>query len=153
MAGSRRKSQSSIEYLSIVALTFVIIVPTTYLFYTYSQESTDEISDSQLTKIGRNIIDTSESVYYSGLNSKAVIDFNLPDSVQSATIVEGRELVFNISTHFGISEIVFFSAINLTTDGTNCIAKVCSLPELWTGGRKKLKIEAINPSSVRINST
>ena len=153
MEGSHHKSQSSVEYLIIVALTFVIIVPTTYLFYTYSQQSTDELSDSQLTKIGRNIVDTTESVYYSGLNSKAVLDFNLPENVQSVIIIDGRELVFNMSTHFGVSEVVFFSSINMTTDGSNCNANVCSLPELRTGGRKKLRIEAINPSSVIVNST
>ena len=62
------------EYLLVVALTFAIMVPTTYLFYNYSKESGQEITDAQATKIGRNIVDTSETIFYSGQGSKTVIE-------------------------------------------------------------------------------
>ena len=58
-----RAAQASMEYLLVVALTFAIMVPTTYLFYNYSKESGQEITDAQATKIGRNIVDTSETIF------------------------------------------------------------------------------------------
>ena len=101
-----RLSQSSLEYLLIVALTFAIIVPTTFLFYNYSRESGQEIIDAQINKLGRSLIDASESIFYSGLGSKTVLKVDVPDKVTSALIIDGREVVFNVTSDFGVSEIV-----------------------------------------------
>lgn len=139
------------EYLLIVAITFAIIVPTTYLFYNYSRESSTELKDAQITKIGRTIIDTAQSIFYSGEGSKTVLELNIPDSIGSITIIDGRELVFNVTTTFGISEIVFFSAVNLTS-GKNCNDNICNLPELAASGLKKVNIQAISKESVLIET-
>src|SRR3989338_2662318 len=147
---ANRKAQSSLEYLLVVALTFVIIVPTTYLFYNYSKESSQEITDAQITKLGRSIVDSAESIFYSGQGSKTVLELNIPDSVYSALIIDGRELVFNVTTTFGVSEIVFFSSVNITTLSQNCNANVCRIPELGNSGLKKVKIEAAAKDNVRI---
>ena len=150
MAESQAKGQSSLEYILIVAITFVIIVPTTYLFYSYSKGSGAELSDAQITKIGKTMIDTSTSIFYSGQGSKTTLDINIPDKITGAVIIDGRELVFNMTTEFGISQLVFFSQVNLTTTGTNCDKNVCSLPELGNPGFKKVKVEAVSTESVSI---
>ncbi len=148
----RVRAQSSLEYLLVVALTFAIIVPTSYLFYNYSKESSEEITDAQITKIGRSIIDSAETIFYSGQGSKTVLELNVPDKIESALIIDGRELVFNLTTDFGTSEIVFFSSVNITTLSSNCIANVCTVPELASSGLKKVKIEAISKDSVSIET-
>ena len=146
------KSQISLEYLLIVALTFAIIIPTTYLFYNYSKESTKEITDAQITKIGRVIVDSSEAIFYSGVGSKTVLELNMPGNINSVVIVDGRELVFNVTSSYDVSEIVFFSAVNMTTTSSNCNANVCTLPNLPASGLKQVKIEAINKDSVSIDT-
>ena len=146
----KMKSQSSLEYLLIVALTFVIIVPTIYLFYNYSKESSKELKDAQITKVGNSIIDSAKSIFYSGQGSKTVLELNVPDNVNSVSIIDARELVFNTTTNFGISEIVFFSSVNITTIISNCNANVCMLPELASSGLKKVKVEAKSKDSVSI---
>ena len=146
-----RSSQSSLEYILLVALTFAIIVPTVYLFYNYSKESSQEITDSQITKIGKSIVDTAETIFYSGQGSKTTLELNVPDNVQSAQIIDGRELVLNLTTNFGISEIVFFSSVNISTLGSNCEQNVCKLTELASSGIKKVKIEAISKETVNLS--
>lgn len=140
------KSQSSLEYLLVVALTLAIIVPTTYLFYNYSKESSQEITDSRITNLGRGIVDTAESIFYSGQGSKATVELDVPDNIASAIIIDGRELVFNATTDLGVSEIVFFSSVNMTAAALDCSANVCRLPKLASSGLKKVKIEAIGSS-------
>jgi hypothetical protein len=152
MAKSRAKAQSSLEYMLIVALTFTIIIPATYLFYNYSKDSSQEITDAQITKLGRNLVDSAEKIYYSGLGSKTTIDFNIPDGVTSAVIIDGKELVFNITSTIGTTEIVFFSAVNVSTSPQYCTGNVCSLPGLSSPGLKKVKVEAATRDSVRIDS-
>ena len=144
------KGQSSLEYLLIVALTFAIIVPTTYLFYNYSKEASQEIYDLQIIQFGRTLVDTAESIFYSGQGSKSVLEANVPEKIVGAVIIDGKELVLNMSTPFGISEIVFFSSVNLTTVGAYCNRNVCNIPEFTVPGLRKVKVEAINTESVLI---
>lgn len=148
---AKPKAQSSLEYLLVVALTFAIIVPTTYLFYNYSKESSQEITDAQVTKLGRIIVDAAESIFYSGQGSKTTLELAIPDNIQSVVIIDGREIVFNVTTSFGISEIVFFSSANLTTNGS-CNANVCNIPGLANSGLKKVKIEMISSDSVDVQT-
>ena len=144
------KAQSSLEYLLVVALTFSIIVPTTYLFYNYSKGSSQQITDAQMIKLGKSIVDSAETMFYSGQGSKTTLDLNLPDNIASAEIIDGRELVFNLTTNFGVSEIVFFSSVNITT-ASACNLNVCSMPQLAQSGTKKVKVEAITSNSVSID--
>ena len=156
MAGKKKAfyclGQVSMEYLFIIALTFAILVPTTYLFYNYSKESSQEITDAQITKLGRSIVDASETIFYSGEGSRTVLELNMPDSIFNVLIIDGKELVFNVTTAYGNSEIVFFSNVNLTTSGSNCNANVCWIPELPQQGLKKLKIEATDKNSVSLQT-
>ena len=149
---SNIRGQSSLEYLLVVAITFAIIIPAAYLFYSYSKESSQDIIDAQLAKIGRDIVDAAESIYYSGQGSKTVLEVSVPDNVDSASIIDGRELVFNITTEFGTTEVVFFSSVNLSTTGSNCVVNVCSLSVLGNSGLKKVKLEAVNKNSVSIDT-
>ncbi len=146
------KAQASLEYLLIVALTFAIILPTTYLFFSYSRETTQEITDAQITNVGRSIIDTSETIFYSGQGSRTVLELDIPANVHSAYIIDGRELVFNLTSNVGTSEIVFFSSVNITTLSSNCVVNVCKLPGLSNSGFKKVKIEAISKDSANIDT-
>ncbi len=139
------------EYIIVIALTFAIIVPTSYLFYNYSRESSQELTDAQITKLGRSITDAAESIFYSGQGSKTVLELNVPENIGSAMVIDGKELVFNVTTGFGVSEIVFFSSVNLTAASQNCISNVCTIPELAGSGLKKVKIEAISKNSVEVS--
>ncbi|MBI4451857.1 hypothetical protein HY637_00370 [Candidatus Woesearchaeota archaeon] len=149
---SSRLAQSSLEYLMIVALTFAIIIPTTYLFFQYSKESGQELIDAQVTKLGRSIVDSAETMFYSGEGSRTILELNVPDGVTDVLVIDGREIVFNITTSFGTSEIVFFSRVNITTLGANCNAKVCRIPELGQEGFKNLKLESIDKNSVSLET-
>ena len=140
------------EYLFIVALTFSIIIPTAYLFYSYSRESGQQIADSQIQQLGANIIDAAQSIYYSGQGSRTELQTNVPDGIDSVMIMDGKELVFNLSTEYGVSEIVFFSSINITAVQSDCALNYCKLPGLASPGLRKIKIEAITKDSVEIET-
>lgn len=136
-----RSAQAALEYLLIVALTFIILVPAAYLFYGYSKQSSQEVKDSQITQLGRSIVDTAETIFYSGSGSKTELELNMPDNVNGVRIVGGRELVFNIRTESGDMDLVFFSKVSLTT--TVCSTANGDIIGLEKAGLKTLKIEAI----------
>lgn len=130
------KSQSALEYLLIIALVLGIIVPTTYLLFRYSSESNAEIVDSQIIKIGRSIIDTAETVYFSGEGAKIVVELVMPEGVDDIYILSNRELIFKFTTEIGQTESVFFSSVDIP------IAENADLTEISGSGLKKVKIES-----------
>ena len=142
-----KNAQSALEYLMIIGLTFGIIIPTVYLFYSYSRESNIQLVDSQINSIGSNIVNTAESVYYSGEHSKTIMEFNMPENVNHISIISERELVFDVTTEFGNTDIVFFSDVNITADRTipiYCAIGVCDLSHIASQGYQKIRIESIS---------
>jgi len=140
------KAQSALEYLMIVALTMGIIIPAVYLFFQYSSESSAKIINAQINQIGRNIIDTAETVYFSGKGSKIALDLNMPENVIDIYILANRELIFNINSEIGETEVVFFSSANIpitSDDSSNdCVNGIkCALSGIAGSGLKKIKIE------------
>lgn len=137
------KAQAALEYMMIVALTLGIIVPTTYLFFRYSSESNIKLIDSQINEIGRSMIDTAETVYFSGESSKITLEVNMPENVRDIYILSNREIVFNITTNIGETEVVFFSTTNITS--SNCPTDVfCSLTDVAGFGLKKIRFQSFN---------
>ena len=146
------KAQSALEYVMIVVLVLAVIVPAAYLFFRLSSESNTKIVYTQLDQIGRSIIDTAETVYYSGKGSKIIVEASIPENVFDAKILASRELVFTLNTETGPVETVFFSSpgIPLTSisasDGGCPIVGIvveCDLSELVGKGLAKIKIESI----------
>src|SRR3989338_4648276 len=107
------KSQSAIENLLIVALVLGFIGPTSYIFFKYTAKSNDEIIDSQITQIGNTIIDTAETVFFSGQGAKIILELKVPKNVIDVGIKSNRELIFKVLSETGERELVFFSTGNI----------------------------------------
>ena len=142
----RLKAQTAIEYLMIIALTLGLIVPTAYLFFRFSSESNVQIVDAQITQIGRSIIDTAQSVYFSGEVSKIKLEINMPKNVNDVYILADRELVFEINSEIsatGETEAVFFSSVNIPlTEGSGDLSSVAG------SGLIRIRIQAIDDDGV-----
>jgi len=77
-----KKAQASAEYILVSSLILLIILPTIYIFYSYSNKSSEEIRQSQVNKVGTDIVDAAEQVYYLGEPSKTTLDAIMPDGVE-----------------------------------------------------------------------
>ena len=136
------KSQSAIEYLLIVALVLGFIVPTSYIFFKYTAKSNDEIIDSQITQIGNTIIDTAETVFFSGQGAKIILELKVPKNVIDVDIKSNRELIFKVLSETGERELVFFSPGNIEILSDSCAGSDCELSGLADEGLKKIKVGA-----------
>lgn len=145
-----KNAQSAVEYLIILAMALGIILPTTYLFFQYSSKSSIEIMDAQITQVGSMIVDTAQTVFYSGEGSKIVLDVKMPDNIRDINIKAGRELVFSINSEAGNNEMIFFSpqGIPLTSADTSDGCKTsgnCKLSDIISAS--KIKIESVSGGS------
>ena len=79
-----KSGQGAFEYILIVAIAMVLIVPGVILFYNYSLKSNDQVLRSQIEMIGNDLMDAAEKVYYIGEYSWQSVRINIPEKVSSA---------------------------------------------------------------------
>ncbi len=123
------RGQSSVEYLSIVAVALMILVPSSYLFFDFSQGSTDQVSASQLNLIGNTIIHEAEKMFVLGSDSWVTIDISFPNSLDEAKIVDGKEMYFSYASSKGSTYVVFFtpSHFNISNSTDDTCTDECDL--------------------------
>ena len=146
--------QSAFEYILVVGVAMLLIVPGAYLFYNYSVRSGDELTRSRVEAVGNDLVDTAEKVYFIGENSWETLDVDAPDEVRWIYIVNNSELVIEYDSHVGISDAVFFSDVNITTPysfgGKEYISDISSVES--HAGRRLVKISSMG-KYVLINET
>ena len=115
MHGTKKEAQISVEYMIIIGFVTVITIPLIIIYYTFTQESSDEIASTQIIQIAKKIVDASESVYYLGEPSQTTLRINMPDNVLLANFSSGKEVVFRIRTSKGgEADIVQTTSVNIT---------------------------------------
>lgn len=107
------KSQISVEYMLIIGFATLMTIPLLLIYYTYSSDSSDSVATSQALQIARNIVDSSESVYYLGKPSQTTLKLNFPDKISSIKL-ENYEVVFQMKIKNGITDVVQVSAVNIS---------------------------------------
>jgi len=132
--------QGAFEYVLVVGIAMLIIVPGAILFYNYSTKSEDQVLRSQIELIGNDLIEASEKVYYIGENTWETLKINIPNNVRWIYILNNSELVIEYDSHSGVSHAVFFSDnISITTpyiwEGKAYLSDVSVDPEMHKGVR------------------
>jgi len=114
MNGTKKEAQISVEYLMIMGFVTVITIPLIIIYFTFTQESGDEIKSTQILQISKKIIDAAESVYYLGEPSQTTLRVNIPNNVIGINLSSGKEVVFKIKTKAGEVDIVQSTSVNIT---------------------------------------
>ncbi|MFH1409418.1 MAG: hypothetical protein ABIH34_05900 [Nanoarchaeota archaeon] len=109
--------QAAMEYLVVISFALLLIVPIVIIFFSQSEDVTEQLSMNQLREIGRKIVTTSEKVYYLGEPSQTTLKVYMPSQVEKI-IIDGKTLIFNVSIARSTSEVVFMSTVNMTGDIT-----------------------------------
>lgn len=147
--GFGMRAQISMEYLTVLSFTLVIILGAVYVFLDYTQDSGAEVVSAQINQLGTSLVEQAESLYGIGEDSWTVMDVRLPDEISEiytvtytdpGTGLPRSELVVSVSTPTGLSESVFFSDINLTGGGAYADGKT-SLGSIFPG-KASIKIES-----------
>ena len=119
------RGQFAVEHLLVVAFGLLVIIPIVYFFYNYSVSQVDEVSMTQLNRMGNDILNNAESVYYMGKPSRITLDTNMPSGVKNITVLGSKELVFWATYNGKVSEVAFSSNVPIggpyiNETGTKC---------------------------------
>lgn len=114
MGNAKKEAQISVEYMVIIGFVTVITIPLIIIYYTFTQQSGEEITSSQISQIAKKVVDAAESVYYVGEPSQTTLRVNVPDGVVSANLSSGKEVVFRVRSGTGEADIVQTTSVNIS---------------------------------------
>jgi hypothetical protein len=114
-----KQGQGAFEYILVVGIAMLLIVPGVILFYNYSLKSNDEVMRSQINMIGNDIMDAAEKVYYIGEYSWQSLKIDIPNKVTNIYVLDDSELVIEYHSYAGLSQAVFFSDVDIAAGGNS----------------------------------
>ncbi len=119
------KAQIAMEYILIIALAFLIILPGIYIFRSYVFESSDRVVDTRLTEVSNLMLTKARKMYYYGPPSRTGFSADIPPQIGKMYIFYingGNEtfLVFKAMTTSGEKKYLYDSAVPLF--GEQCIS-------------------------------
>lgn len=147
------KAQSSIEYMFIVGIALMIIVPGTALFFQYSQDSQENLLHSKVYRIGSELVSTGEMIYSVGENSWQTVEVSMPETIKQMIVYSDtsdgiNELVIRYG-HTNPSDAVFFTTntlLNSTGNSSECESG-CPVP--ISNGVNRIRIESGTEGEIR----
>lgn len=108
----KRRGQISLEYMAVVSITTAIAIALLALSNYYSKETEITLNTNQIDIVGKEIVDTAESIYYYGEPSKTTLKVYIPDGINSIA-VGPDELSFKVRTKAGEAEMFYPSLVTL----------------------------------------
>lgn len=150
-----RKSQYATEYLLVVGIGLLILIPSLALFYNYSLDQTDDAVVERIGTIGRTIVNNAETVFYMGPPSRRTLEENFPNKIHNITInstndgdyyeirfiIGDRRSVYPFASNVPISGPFYH---NRTGQHCHDLGTVC-----FTPGNRLIILDA-NPTNVSI---
>ena len=118
------RAQISFEYLIIVGLAILIIVPALFFFLSFTSGGEDAVTHSRVGEIGTEMIRSTNDVYALGRHSWLTLDLILPEEIESISMYSGddsNEYVITYLTSHGSSSAVFYSSTPLNVQGSQDI--------------------------------
>lgn len=110
-----RKSQVSVEYLMVIALSFMLLVPGLYLMLEYTRGTTTQIIGYQVDQLGRLFVDGSNTVDGFGKDARLVVEADLPDKVKNISSY-GKILTIEIRDGPAKGSTMFVAKVNMTVN-------------------------------------
>lgn len=79
---AHNKSQVSFEFLLVVALIFLLMVPAFAVFFSFIGSSAKEVLDFQMQSLGKSLVSNADKAYYYGMNSKITVKIKFPENIE-----------------------------------------------------------------------
>ena len=132
-----KQAQAAIEFLLVIALSLVLVIPALTLFFNFTQDTTYEALNGRVSRIGTAMVETTQSVYYYGNEASKVLVVDFPSKVNALEInpQNKHEIIFTLEVPRGTTEAVFYSEIPLQGNFTQ---------DKITQGPKQFKFENVN---------
>lgn len=151
---SRKKAQAMVEYLMVIAIALLILVPTVIFFSSQTRTVTAEATFAKLDSFGFSLVELIDSMYILGEDSRTTLDINMPQGLQNITVINstsgayasGNDVVLEVNLAGIDSQLLYVSTYPFFIG--NCSDGVKPFPDsfLETDGRKQFTISSCGGS-------
>ncbi len=113
-----KTAQISMEYLIVIGISLILLVPLGAIVNDYISYSKERISDQQIVEISRKIVDTARTVYFFGYPTKLKLKMYFPAGIESTEVMP-HGIVFVLRTTNTEHDYFQYSEVNLSGKLTN----------------------------------
>lgn len=133
------RGQSATEYILVSSVAMLIIVPSVFFFYQFSQSQTQAYDSSQVLRIGDRLALNTQTVFNGGLGSRTTITDRFPRGIVNITfdsdpLRSGGEYTIYYDPDGSGRELIYGFPVNvpvfLDTEAT-----------LWGEGQRRIRLE------------
>jgi uncharacterized protein (UPF0333 family) len=112
-----KKSQVSMEFLMVMTIIFLMVLPLIIIYLTQSESIQQQITSKQAYKAAQKIRDAADEIYYSGYPSKQTINIYIPDRLTGIGFFQNY-INFTFQSGQFDQNIILNSVANLTGNMT-----------------------------------
>lgn len=103
------KSQVALEYMMVIGLSLVVVIP---FFYYAVTNSSDSVLVAQTQDVANTLAKASDYVYSLGDGSSTKIQITIPDNIERASLEE-HLIILELHTSSGVTNVTATSQANL----------------------------------------
>jgi uncharacterized protein (UPF0333 family) len=108
-----RQGQSAMEYLLITGFVFLILAAILVVAYSQTSMFNRDVTASQIQKVGNQLVDAANSVYYVGPPARKTLTLYFPELINNITIAN-QTILFTVQGNGGVYEYAVFASTNMT---------------------------------------
>lgn len=151
-------AQVSMEFIMIVAISMMILLPGIYFFRNFAFESNDKILNSRLDEVASTILMKAKKMYYYGPPSKSTMQIDMPPQIGNMYIIANPDnvdnveyyLMYTVLTSRGPEAVSYYSDIPLKAYETvdcegvcdDCTYYQCMPSRYYSEGLKNIQVKS-----------
>ncbi|MCX8194923.1 MAG: hypothetical protein N3G22_02345 [Candidatus Micrarchaeota archaeon] len=117
-----QKGQVSTELLVLIGLVLLLMFPLLIYSRNKAEMANENMAIQKAEFAAQRMASAADSVGYLGGSAKIIEEIEVPSNIKRA-YVNGHDIVFELETSNGITQVVKSSAFNLTSSGFERIKK------------------------------
>lgn len=106
----RKRGQFSVEYMMTIAIGLGILMLFLGVYFYQAKQTQEEADLAMVERMGNEIIQAAETIYYAGDFSQKTLRYDIPDILQNIS-VQDREVVLKIRAKGADSDLVYYSNV------------------------------------------
>ena len=137
---AQKRGQASMEYLMMMSLLLLIILPAITMFMQYANERKAEVEEAQIFTLGTKLMLSTQEVYYQGEGSRITLKGYCPERLVNITFHAyddqpgGEYIVYLTSARGVLSDIGFPVSVPVALD---------ALHTRWGAGMREIRLDTL----------
>jgi len=149
-----KSGQAMVEYLMMIGVALLILIPTIVFFSSQTNDLTTSATFTKLDSIGSSLVESIDSIYILGEDSKTSLSVNVPAGLQNITFLNytsgsqllSNDLIFHARSGTVNSQLLFVTTYPFFIG--NCTGNSIPFPDSFVQnpGRKDFTITSCGDS-------